>query len=380
MRIVWLDFDDSEQAARLLPLMHGLEARIVCPRASRLARALREHGQDGDLTAFRGGYKAFLWLLALRRLLADKPDTVLLAHGDSAVLAAGWLRHVAPKIPLVVFFSDSTARPAAQWSRGMVRNLARADQVCVVTHELAASLTERLSELAPNGEIRTGRVRVVPPLASEMGVLFGDFAGALSGDASTGVSSQELNGGGATRRTVFLSADDLVPESGFHDLMDAMGLLQGLENLPPWEVRVLGEGPEFDALLDKARDLKTEGPLALLGLQPLDAQLPLAHVAVNTTRTSRNRMEFIFRSWAHGRALVCSATPEALELVSDKVNGFLYPPGNAVALAALLARCLSDPDMLRQLATAGRESLAGYSAEMVAGYLQAACRDVRKKD
>lgn len=372
MRTVWLDFDDSDQSARLLPLIHRLGARVVCPRASRLARSLHEHGQEGNLITFRGGYGAFLWLFTLRRLLSGNTGTVLLAHGEQAALAANWLRHVASNVPLVVYFSDSAARPAVQWSRALLRVLCRADHVCVVTHELAASLTERLPEFTPKAaETRTGHVRVVPPLAPEIGILPRDYAP----EFLEHLSDTSVTDTGKSRRTVFLSADDLVPESGLHDLVDAMGLLQGLENLPPWEVRVLGQGLEFDALLDKARTLKTEGPLALLGPQVLDAQLPYAHVAVNTTRTSRNRMEFIFQAWAHGRALVCSATPEAQELVSDKVNGLMYPPGNAVALAALLVRCVSEPALLPRLAAAGHDSLANYSSERVAEPLQSACRD-----
>lgn len=372
MPVIWLDFDPNGQSARLVPLMRELNARVVCPRASLLAHALREQGHEGHMTTFRGGYGSFLWLLPLRRLLAHKPDTVkpdtvLLAHGDQAALATAWVRRVAAQTPLVVFFSDSTARPAVQWSRAVIRTLSRVDQVCVVTRELADSLTECLSATASKSVTTPVPVRVVPPLAPETGLL-------PENDDESGPYED-----GKRRRTVFLCADDLVPESGFHDLMDAMGLMQGLEGLPPWEVRVLGAGEDFDVLLDKARSLKTEAPLALLGPQALDVQLPLAQVAVSTSRSSRNRMDFIFRTWACGRTLVSSATPEAQELVVDKLNGLVYPPGNAVALAALLARCLSEPEMLQQIAVAGRASLAGYSVEMVADSLRLVCQDACKR-
>jgi glycosyltransferase involved in cell wall biosynthesis len=56
------------------------------------------------------------------------------------------------------------------------------------------------------------------------------------------------------------------------------------------------------------------------------------------------------------RPVVASAVQGLREIVDDGRTGLLVPPGDAVALAAAVARLLDDPVLARELATAGRAS------------------------
>lgn len=63
----------------------------------------------------------------------------------------------------------------------------------------------------------------------------------------------------------------------------------------------------------------------------------------------------IIESFARGRGVVASATGGIGDLVTDGVEGLLVPPGDPEALAAALARVLSDPALAERLGAAAHE-------------------------
>ena len=55
-----------------------------------------------------------------------------------------------------------------------------------------------------------------------------------------------------------------------------------------------------------------------------------------------------------GRPVIASAAGGVLEIVNDGVTGFLYEPGNATALAALLKKVLNSPELAARVAQTGQ--------------------------
>lgn len=354
MRIVLLDFALDEKALRSVELagrlqrFHGASVVLVCPWQA-------VHGVLADAlpdtlahAAFRGGYRHVLWLLTLLRELR-KPDTVLLTHGLTAARAAVWCaRFVRPLAVVCLLRGLWAIKPLSLALRAQVRRVcAMAARICVPTAEMGETV------------VATGcdpeKIRLCPP----------------------GLSMTE---DGLTRedRLVFLAADALVEESGMGDLVDAMALVQGMEDLPAWEVRMAGHGPNFEELLEKARGLGVESRLALLGEQDVAIQLALAHVAISPGKESRDQARFILSAWACGRGLIASGTPELKEMLEDKTNALVVQPGNAVALGSAMVRCLREPDLVDRIATGGRESLLAFSPQATAEQILTACKEASK--
>jgi glycosyltransferase involved in cell wall biosynthesis len=55
--------------------------------------------------------------------------------------------------------------------------------------------------------------------------------------------------------------------------------------------------------------------------------------------------------------IVATAVGGTVEIVDDGVNGLLFPPGDAPALADCLARLHGDPALRARLARAGRQTV-----------------------
>lgn len=66
----------------------------------------------------------------------------------------------------------------------------------------------------------------------------------------------------------------------------------------------------------------------------------------------------IIEGMAAGRPVVGSRAGGALEIIDDGVDGLLAPPGDAAALAAILAGLLSDPAQRQRLGAAARRTVS----------------------
>jgi glycosyltransferase involved in cell wall biosynthesis len=68
---------------------------------------------------------------------------------------------------------------------------------------------------------------------------------------------------------------------------------------------------------------------------------------------------------ACAKPLVTTDVPGCREAVVDGVTGFLVPPRNAPALAAVLKKLIDDPDLRARMGAAGRERTAQNFADAV---------------
>jgi glycosyltransferase involved in cell wall biosynthesis len=84
----------------------------------------------------------------------------------------------------------------------------------------------------------------------------------------------------------------------------------------------------------------------------------------------------IVEGMAAGLPVVAAAGGGPTEIVSDGVDGLLYPPGDVDELAATLRRVAADPDLGERLGRAAVERARAFSPELVAARTSAFYREV----
>jgi colanic acid/amylovoran biosynthesis glycosyltransferase len=178
----------------------------------------------------------------------------------------------------------------------------------------------------------------------------------------------------------------LSTKKGHVHLIDALALLA--EDHPSIALDLVGDGPERDSIVGRARDRGVAHRVRLHGARPAeDVRAALAQArlfALPSVRLSSGRMEGVpvalMEAMASGLPVVASRLSGIPELVEDGVTGLLVAPGDPSALAAAMARVLEDDVLAAKLTRSARElversfSLAGEAqrlgdlfAESIAG-------------
>lgn len=99
--------------------------------------------------------------------------------------------------------------------------------------------------------------------------------------------------------------------------------------------------------------------------------LALADVYVLPSRREQSGSLALIEAMGAGRAIVASSCDGIPEDVTDGVDAILTPPGDVVALAAALERCLLDPSLRERLGAQAKATFATrFSAALVAGGLR----------
>ena len=92
----------------------------------------------------------------------------------------------------------------------------------------------------------------------------------------------------------------------------------------------------------------------LLGFrQDVPQLMRLSHVVVHTSIAPEPFGRVIVEGMLACRPVVATQAGGTVEIIEDGVSGVLVPPGNAKALATVLADLLADPSKSNALATAG---------------------------
>jgi glycosyltransferase involved in cell wall biosynthesis len=161
-----------------------------------------------------------------------------------------------------------------------------------------------------------------------------------------------------------LSVGRLVPKKGFDTLIAACGVLarRGVD----FDCLIVGDGPRRDALEALIRDLGLGGRVRLEAARPQpalvreyeQAALFVLSCVVLDDGDRDGIPNVILEAMAAGVPVVATAVSGIPEVVADGETGRLVPPGDAAALADVLASLLDDPDEGRRLAAAARNRAA----------------------
>jgi colanic acid/amylovoran biosynthesis glycosyltransferase len=152
----------------------------------------------------------------------------------------------------------------------------------------------------------------------------------------------------------------LLPKKGHLDLIDALALL--VERRPGVTLELVGDGPERDRILRRARERGVAPQVSLLGARSSEqvrARLAEARAfALPSVRLPSGRMEGIpvalMEAMASGVPVVATRLSGIPELVEDGVSGLLVEPHDPEGLAGALERLLTDDALAAGLAQNAR--------------------------
>jgi glycosyltransferase involved in cell wall biosynthesis len=228
----------------------------------------------------------------------------------------------------------------ARWER---RNVERADLV-VVTSRYSAEVARREYGVPPE------RLAVVPePIDLE-----------VWDDQFWRAPRRPRNG------PVVLSVARMYPRKRLADLLHAAAILRA--RVPGIQVRVVGRGPEWDALSRLHAELGLGDVVALLGdLSRERLAEEYVNASVFCLPSVQEGFGIVFlEAMAAERPVVACRIAAVPEVVLDGTTGLLIPPRDPAALAEALERLIREPALAKRLGQEGRRRALAFSPRHVA--------------
>ncbi|MEQ8964381.1 MAG: glycosyltransferase family 4 protein [Azospirillaceae bacterium] len=173
---------------------------------------------------------------------------------------------------------------------------------------------------------------------------------------------------GAPLRLGFMGR--LEPVKGLETLIDALARLpRGTARLA---VAGTGEAGYLDGLRRRAEGL----PVTFLGHRPAADVLDGLDLMVVPSIWAEPFGRVTAEAQAHGVPVAASAIGGSLDLIEPGRTGFLFPPGDADALAALLRRLAEDPGALAAVAARARAEAPARRPHATLDAFHALWRDI----
>lgn len=157
-----------------------------------------------------------------------------------------------------------------------------------------------------------------------------------------------------------VAVGSLIERKGFDILIRALARMKHRDGV---SLRVAGEGPERDSLLELSRNYHLLKRVDLHGHIPpseLPDFLKEADVFVLSSR-SEGRPNVVVEALASGLPVICSDLPGVKDLVVPGVNGWLVPVEDVAGFAAALDEAYSDPQERERRGNAARARILAAS-------------------
>lgn len=371
MRVVFVDhcgrLSGAEIAlARLLPALDGVQSHVILAEDGPLVGRLTQEGLSVEVlpmperarglsrdrvvlgtAALAGGIGACAYAGRLaRRLRRFKPDLVHTSglkaalYGGVAARMAGLpvLWHVHDRVA-----SDYLPAPAVSLLRAMARVLPSA-----VIANSATTLATLGRHRGPHAVIRTpipaDAIGRLPHDSLTVGMV-GRIAPWKGQDVFLRAFAQAF-GGGPQRAVIVGSA--LFGEADFEN--ELKGLVCEL---------ALSDQVEFCGFREDVA-----------------SQLARMDILVHASVIPEPLGQVVMEGMAAGLAVVVAGAGGPAEIITDGVDGRLYPPGDTAALSRALEQLQEDPDLRRRLGQAALERAPEWLPERIAGEVTAFYRQV----
>jgi len=141
------------------------------------------------------------------------------------------------------------------------------------------------------------------------------------------------------------SVGSLYPVKAFDVLLHATALL--IRERPDVQVLIVGDGPQHEALLGLARELRVDGSVRFLGrrndVPDILRTLDIAVCCSSSEGSPLSVMEYM----QAGLPMVATAVGGVPDLIEQGVHGLLIAPNDPPALATALVQLLREPERAR---------------------------------
>jgi glycosyltransferase involved in cell wall biosynthesis len=163
----------------------------------------------------------------------------------------------------------------------------------------------------------------------------------------------------------------LIPRKGIEVLIRALARLNDVR----WIFRVVGSGPEEEALRRLVADLAIEPKVVFVGkLPPADILPELSKADIFVLGSySEGRPNVLVEAMSTALPVVASRIEGVAELIEEGISGLTVPAGNVPAWTVVLERLLADAELRQRLGFAARQRILalGLSWETTAArYVQ----------
>ena len=157
------------------------------------------------------------------------------------------------------------------------------------------------------------------------------------------------------RGPLVLVVANLIPYKGLNYFVDAWRDV--LRTLPEARAMIVGEGPARAELEKRAADLGAS--VRFIGSRDDVPELLQAADLVVQASLYEGFPNAVLEAMAAGRPVVATAVGGTVEAVEPERTGILVPPRDSAALAAAIARMLTQPDLSAACGLAGRKRVEG---------------------
>jgi glycosyltransferase involved in cell wall biosynthesis len=306
----------------------------LLPWKDALVPALRGHG----LEVHRLGTGP-VWVGRLRSLVRRRGIRLVHAHSPYPAAVA---RVALPRVRHVYTEHNVWARyqPVTYWANRMTYG--GNDHVFAVSEEVRASI-----RMPPGARLPRAPVETLHP-----GL---DPSAPTSWERPDGVR-EEL--GITANAPLAGTVGSLTPKKSHETLLRAIRVAR--RSLPDLRVAVVGQGPMAGTLRRRAADLAVADAVTFVGYREDAARVASAFDVFVLSSRHEGLPVALLEAMAAGRPVVATRVGGVPEVVRDRGEGILVPPGDPEALAAALVTVLADADLRARLGAAARRRAADF--------------------
>jgi glycosyltransferase involved in cell wall biosynthesis len=169
-------------------------------------------------------------------------------------------------------------------------------------------------------------------------------------------------------RPVIIAVGRLSAEKAQEDLLRAAARVCGAKNAPPFQVLIVGDGPDRAKLERVSGELRLNDVVHFAGAQPaVGPWYDISDIFVLPSH-SEGSPNVLFEALAARLPILATAAGGVPEIVTDGGNALVVKPGDIDGLADGMRRLLESPALRDQLRDSAGALIAKYSPE---GYSRA---------
>lgn len=167
----------------------------------------------------------------------------------------------------------------------------------------------------------------------------------------------------AQRSVHVASVSNLIALKGIDDNLHALHRLKATLSRTDWRYSIVGDGPERARLEALVTALGLDDQVRFLGrLSYAETMAVMASADIFSVPSWGEAFGIVYlEAMARGCPTIGCLDNGAADIITSGVDGFLVPPKNPQALAAIFETLIADPELRRRIGEAARRTARGFT-------------------